>query len=142
MKAVIFDLGKVLVDYDHRQTLSALATLCRCDLATAAALFAEVDSRLGVGELDSEGLYQFCLERTALEADLETFVAAICTGLARNDEALAYAVALQQRPGITIGVISNTIEAHVSWLDEQIPELAELDLVMMSNEVGLTKPDP
>lgn len=33
-------------------------------------------------------------------------------------------------------------DGHVLWLDEHVPELAEFDLVMMSNEVGLHKPDP
>jgi len=43
---------------------------------------------------------------------------------------------------ITVAVMSNTNAAHVLWLDEYLPELREFDLVMMSNEVGLIKPDP
>ena len=49
---------------------------------------------------------------------------------------------LQGRPGVTVGVISNTNPIHVAWLDAHIPELDALDLVMMSSEVELLKPDP
>ena len=49
---------------------------------------------------------------------------------------------LQQRPGVTVGAISNTNAVHVAWLDEQVLELDELDLVIMSSEVQLLKPDP
>ena len=70
------------------------------------------------------------------------FQEAFCAGMGRDPAALAYAVSLQARPGVTVGVISNTNATHVAWLDEHVPELDELDLVMMSNEVGLLKPDP
>jgi putative hydrolase of the HAD superfamily len=62
--------------------------------------------------------------------------------MGRANAPLAYAVELQGRAGVTVGVISNTNAVHVAWLDENVPELAALDLVMMSNEVELLKPDP
>ncbi|MGL4648121.1 MAG: HAD-IA family hydrolase, partial [Caldilineaceae bacterium] len=65
-----------------------------------------------------------------------------CAGLARDERALAYAVALEARDGVLVGVISNTNAIHVAWLDEHVPELRTFDLVMMSNEIGLEKPDP
>jgi FMN phosphatase YigB (HAD superfamily) len=141
VRAVIFDLGKVLINYDHAITISSVAALNQCEPSTVQAVLYEVENALGTGSMDTTELHRFYQQQIGLSADLEMFTTAFCAGLARNDEALAYAQALQQRPGITVGIISNTTGAHVAWLDEHVPELAELDLVMMSNEVGVLKPD-
>jgi putative hydrolase of the HAD superfamily len=92
--------------------------------------------------LEAVDLHHFFIERAQISADPLRFQQAFCSSLARIEPALAYALELQQRPGISVGVISNTNAAHVIWLDEHVPELDELDLVMMSNEIGMEKPDP
>jgi len=142
MKAVIFDLGRVLIHYNHQTTLEAVAAISQVSLPELHALMVEVDHGLGIGELSAADLYQFLVKRAGTTADMDTFLHAYAAGIVRDDEALAYAVALQEREDVTVGVISNTNEAHVLWLDEYVPELEQLDLVMMSNEVGLIKPDP
>jgi HAD superfamily hydrolase (TIGR01549 family) len=142
VRAVLFDLGNVLIRYEHAKTMSAVAGLGRLTVEETLALFREIDVALGQGHMDAAGLHRFYQERAGVGDDAEQFFTAFGAGLSRIDEALAYAVELQNRPEVTVGVISNTNEAHVYWLDEYLPELAELDLVMMSNEVGLAKPDP
>jgi epoxide hydrolase-like predicted phosphatase len=142
VRAVIFDLGNVLIHYEHAKTMTALAALGRLSTEQSLSLFREIDAALGLGQLDAAALHRHYQEHAGVNDDAEGFFTAFGAGLARNEEALAYAVELQQRPGVTVGVISNTNEAHVYWLDEYLPELAEFDLVMLSNEVGLAKPDP
>lgn len=142
MKAVLFDLGRVLVHYDHEQTLQTVATWANGDLAALHTLMAEISAPLGKGELDAEELYALFVDKLGLTADFATFIDAFAAGIARDEEALAYAVALQQRTDTTVAVISNTNDAHVRWLDQHVPELMAFDLVMMSNEVGALKPSP
>ncbi|MFN8493271.1 MAG: HAD-IA family hydrolase [Caldilineaceae bacterium] len=142
MKAVIFDLGRVLVHYNHQATLAAVADISQVSVPELHELMMEVDHDLGLGNLDAVDLHEFLVERAGANPDLDAFLHAYAAGIQRDDAALAYAVELQAREGLTIGVISNTNAAHVLWLDEYVPELKELDVVMMSNEVGLTKPDP
>ena len=142
MKAVIFDLGRVLVYYNHQATLEAVAAISRVTAPELHALMVEVDHDLGIGALSAADLHQFLVKRAGTTEDMDAFLQAYAAGITRDEDALAYAVALQARAGVTVGVISNTNEAHVLWLDEYVPELDQLDLVMMSNEVGLTKPDP
>ena len=141
-QVLIFDLGNVLVHYDHRATCAGLAALCQVDADAIASLLPEVGDDMGVGKLDFDGFHRFMQARAGATADLDAFWLGFCAGLRRNGEALAYAVALQQRAGVSVAVISNTNDGHVLWLDEHVPELREFDLVMMSNEVGLHKPDP
>lgn len=140
--AVIFDLGNVLVDYDHAQTMQALADRSAVDSEHMAAFFRTLSEDAGCGHLDAEELHAALVNATELSATFEEFIELFAAGITRDEEALAYAVSLQQRPDLTVAVISNTNAAHVHWLDERIPELAEFDLVMMSNEVGMLKPDP
>jgi putative hydrolase of the HAD superfamily len=61
--------------------------------------------------------------------------------LTRNDAALTYVDALQVDGELFVGAISNTNATHVAWLDAHVPELNNLELVVMSNEVALLKPD-
>ena len=141
MKAVIFDLGRVLVGYKHQRTLEAIADGCNCDAGALRAHMGEFGHELNLGVIDSRGLHEFFVEQEGCALDYDDFLDRFSSGLSRDEDALAYAVELQNRLETTVAVISNTNDGHVHWLDEQVPELTELDLVVMSNEVGMIKPD-
>lgn len=142
MKAILFDLGRVLVHYDHQQTIVATAALAKVTAEEFYPLLRELSEAMGTGAMDAEEFHTFFGTHFGRETDFADFIAAFAAGIQRDEAALAYALSLQQRPGVTVAVISNTNAAHVLWLDEHLPELREFDLVMMSNEVGLIKPDP
>ncbi len=142
MKAIIFDLGNVLVHYDHQITLTALAAISSANVDELAAIQDEHGHALGVGDMSAEAFHQLLVEHAETSADFDAFLTAYAAGLTRNDDALAYAVELQARANVTIGIMSNTNQAHVAWLDAYVPELDSFDVVMMSNEVHLLKPDP
>ena len=142
MKAILFDLGNVLVHYDHQQTLIAAATLGKVADDDLQRLQRKHGQAMGVGEMEAEELHRLFNREFGLETQFEHFVATFAAGIQRDEAALAYALSLQSRLDVTVAVISNTNAVHVVWLDEHIPELREFDLVMMSNEVGLLKPDP
>lgn len=142
MKAILFDMGRVLVHYEHTKTVTAIAERSAQSVDAINALMVEVSAQLGTGALSAEEFYQRLVDELGFNGDFDEFVAAYASGIARDDEALAYALSLQQRSEVTVGIISNTNEAHVLWLDEHVPELVEFDLVVMSNEVALLKPEP
>jgi putative hydrolase of the HAD superfamily len=141
MKAVLFDLGRVLVHYDHVRTLSSVASVCNAG-AGVPHLMREQPEALQIGGMECDELHAYFVERAGATPSLERFCEAFCAGLARDERALAYAVQLEQREELLVGVLSNTNSIHVRWLDENVPELRTFDLVMMSSEVGLQKPDP
>jgi putative hydrolase of the HAD superfamily len=143
MKAVIFDLGKVLIDFDRDRTFAGLADVCTgITLAELEAFVDEIHPGMAVGDLGAAEFHAALRERAGAVADFEIFLTAYAAGIARNEPALAYALELQARPGVAVGIISNTNEAHVLHLDRLVPELNEFELVMMSNEIGMEKPDP
>ncbi|MEZ4732641.1 MAG: HAD family phosphatase [Caldilineaceae bacterium] len=142
MKAVILDLGRVLVHYDHQKTIATTANLWKLTPDHLQPLMQEVSVALGTGAMDAETFHALLCTRLGQTVPFADFIAAYAAGIQRDEEALAYALALQQRPDTTVAIMSNTNAAHVLWLDEHLPELREFDLVMMSNEVGVLKPDP
>lgn len=142
MRAVIFDLGNVLVAYDHSATIRALAAVSEAGEERIATILAELGPGLGVGELTGEDLHQALISRAGTTRAHDPYFAACCAGMTPDPQALDYALSLQTRPDLTVAVISNTNEVHVAWLDSNVPQLAEIDLVIMSNEVHLAKPDP
>ena len=144
MKAIIFDLGNVLLPYDHQRTVAAVAALCECETKLVADLFHSISDEFGKGQLEASDLCAQVLTKchAPLHVSCHELYDAFCAGMGRDNAPLAYAAELQGRPDVTVGVISNTNAVHVAWLDEHVPELAALDLVMMSNEVELLKPDP
>ena len=143
MKATIFDLGNVLVRYDHQRTLEALAAVSAASADDLRTLLAgQVGEAVGVGEMDGDEFHDRLVQRAGTTRDFDRFYAALCAGMTPDQDALDYALALQARPDTTVAVLSNTNQLHVRWLDANVPELQEFDLVMMSNEVHLAKPDP
>lgn len=141
MKAVLFDLGRVLVHYDHARTRVGLASVCPPG-ADVAGLLQPVIEALGLGHMDGAGLYAHFCRTAQVTVSFEAFCSAFCAGIGRDEQALAWALALNARDGVQVGVISNTNALHVEWLDAHVPELRSLPLVLMSNEAGLQKPDP
>jgi putative hydrolase of the HAD superfamily len=142
LKTVIFDLGNVLVTYDHRRTLEALAEVSAATVDELWTIAHEIAHALTVGDMSGVELHELLMQRAGTTRDFSRFFTAFCSGMTPDPAALDYALSLQDRPDATSAVISNTNELHVRWLDEHVPALKEFDLVMMSNEVHLAKPDP
>lgn len=142
MHTILFDLGNVLVSYDHARMLRALAALFGVLPARAGAAYAEIGRDFGLGWLSPDEVCAFLNKRLGGEISLPYFSTAFCTGLTRDDAALAYSSQVQRVGGLQVGAISNTNALHVAWLDAHVPELATFELVMMSNAVHLLKPDP
>ncbi|HHW86112.1 MAG TPA: HAD-IA family hydrolase [Chloroflexi bacterium] len=142
MHAIIFDIGNVLVKYDHARTLAAVAATFGVSPATLDNAYADIGPAFGLGQLQPDQVCSMLNQRFGAAIALTEFATAFCAGLARDDDALAYADTLQVDGELFVGAISNTNAIHVAWLDAHVPELSHFELVIMSNEVALLKPDP
>lgn len=142
MHAIIFDIGNVLVDYDHTQTLAAVAANFGVTLDDLHRAYCKVGRLFGLGQLQPNQVCSFLNQQFEASISLDQFAIAFCAGLTRNDAALAYVDTLQVEGELFVGAISNTNATHVAWLDAHVPELSNFELVVMSNEVALLKPDP
>jgi len=142
MKAVIFDLGNVLVNYDNVDTFKAISELVNVSLDKIFAHYQTVEQAFSTGQLSGRGYYGLLDQIFGLSASYDSFAAAFCRNQQRNEAALDFVCELQRLEDVIVGIISNTNEVHASWLHANLPELKQFSSVILSNEVGLLKPDP
>ncbi len=142
MKAILFDLGRVLIHYDHERTIAGIASVSQASREEIRALLRELSEPLGTGKIGARETHRLLVERVGATPDFQRFVEAACQGMARDEKALAYAVSLEERPLVKVGIVSNTVAVHAIWLHANLPELDRFSAVLLSNEVGLMKPDP
>lgn len=141
MKAVIFDIGRVLVHWNPHAVVHGIAQISRAPEAEIEALLHEISHEIGTGRMGAQAFHQHLVERAGTDDRWDTFYQAYCSGLARDEIGLSYAGDLWQR-GVPVGVVSNTNAIHVEWLREQVPEFSRWQPVIYSSDVGLLKPDP
>lgn len=141
MKAVIFDVGRVLVDWNPHAVLHGLAQISQAPEVELEALLHEISHEIGTGRMGAKSIHHFLVERAGTDADWNIFYAAFCSGLARDEAGLGYADKIWRR-GVPVGVVSNTNAVHVQWLRDQVPEISRWQSVIYSSDVGLLKPEP
>ena len=140
MRAVIFNMGRVLVHWDPDATLAGLAEISQVGPAELRTLWGRSGHDLGTGALSAQAFHRYLVDHAGTDEAWDRFYVAFCRGLCRDDAALRYASELSER-GIPLGIISNTNAVHVQWLHAHLPELAHFRSVVWSSSVGMLKPD-
>ena len=141
---VYFDLGNVLVTFDHEIAVRQLGKLTdRLDSEVRRAVFeSDLQQRFETGLIDSK---EFTAEVNRL---LKTNVAVNAVMLAISDifqpnEAILEALTYLRKRGVAMGILSNTCEAHWSWIQRQNWPMVDgwFSKSILSYEVGSMKPD-
>lgn len=141
-KAIIFDLGGVLLTYQHQAVIEAIARLCQGNVEAVRGVLSRYGDVLGTGAQNGRFLYQVLQQEAGLVGSYEELETAVCTYPRRDERALALVRELAKRPFLALAIISNTVEQHAAWQRRHVPELSHCHPVIFSNEVGLLKPDP
>ncbi len=139
---IYFDLGNVLVHFDHEIAVRNLASLAGCSLDTIRRLvFAEgLAHRYERGEISTG---EVC--RT-LRKELKTAVGdeSICRALSDifdlNLAVMPLVTGLRCR-NPSIGILSNTCEAHWDFINRRYSLSRLFPVHALSYELGATKPD-
>ena len=144
MRALIFDLGNVLVRMDGVRLRANIAALTNgrasAEDVTRFILERGVNQVVDTGTLDGPGLHAEYVRGVGVADDYPTFVAAW------ND-------VFSPMPGIEalldrlhgqlpLVVLSNTNPIHAPYLRETLPLLARFDALVFSCEIGAAKPEP
>jgi putative hydrolase of the HAD superfamily len=135
----VFDLGNVLLLVHEERCFEKLRAHC-CPDADVERIFAE---RYEAARVDRGGDFESL--HPLLVRDLGLTMAPDELRLAWNDifepvPAMLEFVGRAPRPRF---LLSNTNQPHVEWIRERYPEIFPLfDHLVLSNEVGIRKPDP
>ncbi|HEX3659607.1 MAG TPA: HAD family phosphatase [Pirellulales bacterium] len=140
-----FDLGNVLVMFDHRLACRNLGTLLGCDpervwdFVFAGGLNARIDA----GTLTTDELYELVCQEFGCRPPLEKLALAGSEIFELNYSMNAVLGRLASA-GYRLGLLSNTSDLHWKYLTNDrywlIPDAFEQ--LVLSYRVGLMKPDP
>lgn len=143
-KFVFFDLGNVLVHFDHDIAVNNVASLAKCDTALARqAIFTSgLQDRLETGLITSEQFARSVVEALGCEVHCEPLLEAI-SSIFRPNEGILVLLEQLKRAGVPMAVLSNTCEPHWLWLLRQNWPVMEgwFEFYVLSYEARSMKPD-
>lgn len=143
-RAVLFDLGGVLLQIDFGRALSAWAAHSRLPPERLRELFSfdEPFRHHETGRLDDEGYFAHLRQALALDCDLAQVRAGFDAIFVRE---IAETVELLEaiRTRVPCYAISNTNPSHVAHIERAFPGfLPRFERVFVSHEIGHRKPQP
>jgi FMN phosphatase YigB (HAD superfamily) len=143
IKAVIFDLGRVIVPFDFNRGYARLAPLCgipAAEIPGRIALTGLVE-RFESGGIDSHDFVRELSKHLNLDTSYENFCeiwSSIFLPYTLVPESMIEGIGRNYR----LVLLSNTNAIHFEMLRENYPVLRHFDSLVLSYEVGAMKPLP
>jgi putative hydrolase of the HAD superfamily len=143
IEAVIFDLGRVIVDVDvHRPAGFVFSQMSQADVERLimAVMGDELMMRFNTGRVGTQEFYDGLTERFGLAPGFEEFKDLWCgvfSPIAGMEELIR-----QLNGAYRLGLLSDTDPLHWAYLHSKYPVLNLFERPTLSFEVGAVKPDP
>jgi len=143
IEAVIFDLGRVIVDVDvHRLAGYVFSDMSQADVERLIIAVMGDDLMVGfnTGRVGPQEFYEGLTERFGLALSFEKFKDLWCgvfSPIAGMEEMIR-----QLNGSYRLGLLSDTDPLHWAYLHSTYPVLSLFARPTLSFEVGLVKPDP
>ncbi len=141
---VYFDLGQVLMHFDHRRAAEQLAALLDVSVEESwQALFESgLEDTFERGELTPQDFAQTLAKSLEREASTDSILKATSDIFWPNRPMLELLQELRAGPQ-RLGLLSNTCQAHWDWIRDTDPGLPDaFETLVLSFELGRMKPDP
>lgn len=139
-RTLFFDLGNVLIFFDHQKMCRQLSAVCGLDLGSVEKVMHAFGDPYERGHVTSRGIFDEVCRLAQRELDYETVIHAISDIFEPNEPTIAIALALKER-GHRLFLLSNTCEAHFAFASNRFPFLKQFDGYVLSYEVGARKPE-
>ena len=144
LRFIYFDLGQVLVRFDHAQMLRQISAAAGVEVGRVQELlFADgMLMQLERGTLSTRQFYDEFCRRLGARPDYDRLARAASEFFAFNDEIAPVVMGLR-RGGWRLGILSNTSELHWEYCRRQFALLSDAFAVhVLSYRVGAIKPEP
>lgn len=141
--AIVFDLGKVLVDFDYRigaRKIAARSTRKLHDLPQFLGS-SEILARFESGLLNRRQFFEEMKEFTGFTGELGEFVADFADIFLPIPPMIEFHAELRQR-GFATYIFSNTNDIAIEHVRRNFPFFSNFDDYIFSYEVGAMKPHP
>jgi len=141
---ICFDLGKVLLDFDHKLMCQNVADLCGQSFEEIQTLLmkSNLHFRYERGMLSTEELASQLQEKYTASFTLPQLVDALGDIFTLNTPMIPVVASLKGA-GHTVGILSNTCDAHWQIATKKFHVLNQLfDFFVLSFQAGHCKPEP
>jgi putative hydrolase of the HAD superfamily len=139
---VIFDLGRVLVDFDHHISAAKIAKLTGKDESWLYQLFfeSELTKLFDEGKILPRHFYNEIKKLTGLDISFDEFTAIWVDIFKENKDVCAFAASLKNDYRLVL--MSNVNKLQFEYIKRVFPVVSVMDALVLSYQVGAMKPDP
>jgi FMN phosphatase YigB (HAD superfamily) len=143
IKVVVFDLGKVLVDFDYTIAARKIVARGKVTLAQLGQLLGQSPLllRYEAGGLTNEEFYKEICTLTGFGGCLDEFAECFGDIFSPIEPMVALHAAIRQR-GLPTYIFSNTNDLAIRVIRRNFPFFAQFDGYVLSYQHGFLKPDP
>ena len=143
---VLFDLGNVIVDVDHRAVAARFAeTSEKTEFRDPAILLSTITERsasllraFDTGQITPWAFYDHMRSTYGLKLSFEDFVEIWNSGFSENHEVSNLVTRLT--PHVRLFLLSNTNPLHFDYLQSNCPVIKKMEKVILSYRLGCMKP--
>ena len=148
IKLLVFDLGKVILPFDHLPVVPRFLSTSRLkDALDPKDVFSYMfDWTHGTyisyeeGRISTEKFFGDIQKRYELDMSLDEFKALWC-GIFWEDDEVSSIVRGLKKAGYPLFLLSNTNEMHFDYIDSHYPIVHEFDRLILSHKVNARKPN-
>lgn len=143
LKAIIFDLGKVIVPFDFNRGYAAMAPVCGYPATDIRARIGETDlvQRFEAGGIEPEDFVRQLSEHLQLRTDYAGFCE-IWSSIFLPETLISENLLIGLKKRYRLVLLSNTNAIHFEMIRKNYPLLRHFDATVLSYEVGAMKPSP
>ena len=139
---VYFDLGKVIVDFDHSRAARELLKVTPLSLKEAMAVLSdgELVSEYETGRLSSQEHYRKVCRRLQMEVSIEKF-RELWGSMFLPEPLLSESFLQDLKKRYRLMLLSNTNEIHFDFVIQHYPILRMIEERLLSYQAGCMKPE-
>ncbi|MES2121531.1 MAG: HAD family phosphatase [Chlamydiota bacterium] len=140
MKTIFFDLGNVILFFDHGKMVQQVSEYCQTDATLIQNAVHEFGDAYERGHLDTAAIHQKLTTLSQKEIELAPLMDAVGDIFVPNMDVVDIAMELKKK-GHRLYLLSNTCDAHFQFAWKKYPFLHAFDGHILSYEVNARKPE-
>lgn len=137
---VFFDLGNVLLFFDHHKMKQQVATCCNLSIEEISFFFQKYLDGYERGSITTQTIYSDLLELGGNSISFTDFTHALSNIFQPNFPVIALLEKMKDR-GVRLFLLSNTCDAHFSFVQKHFAFLQLFDGFILSYKVRTRKPE-
>ncbi len=145
IKTILFDLGKVLISFDHSIASKRIAESSDCDEADIYNLFFDSDltAEFEEGKVSPQEFFLKVKERLGIRLEYNEFLAVWNEiFFVTDDNSRVHSLAISLKSKYSLAMLTNINCLHFNYIKEHYSILPDFSRVFTSFELKLKKPDP